>query len=198
MRDMAASDPKEELSRYLRRGRDALVGKLDGLPSYDARRPMTPTATNLLGLVKHVASVQAGYLGVTFGRPFPEPMPWDAEGAEMDDDMWARAEESVEDIVGFFARSSAHADATVEMLALDTVGRVPWWPAERAEVTLHRALVHLIAEVERHAGQADILRELIDGTAGLTGPGASLPERDASQWEAYRSKVEAAAREAGR
>lgn len=195
---MAGTDAKDDLVHHLRRARDALVGKLDGLTSYDARRPMTPTATNLLGLVKHVAYVQAGYLGATFGRPFPEPMPWEAEGSEMDDDMWARPDESVEEIVGFFSRSSAHADATVEALPLDAVGQVPWWPVERRDVTLHRVLVYLIAEVERHAGQADILRELIDGTAGLTGPGTNMPERDASEWEAYRTKVEAAAREAVR
>ncbi|HZU78612.1 MAG TPA: DinB family protein [Acidimicrobiales bacterium] len=195
---MAHSDPKDDLLRYLRRGRDALVGKLDGLGSYDARRPMTPTATNLLGIVKHVAFVQAGYLGATFDRPFPEPPPWEAEGGELDDDMWARADESVDDIVALFHRTSTHADATVEALPLDATGRVPWWPEDRREVTLHFALVHLIAEVDRHAGQADILRELIDGTVGLAGPGGNMPERDAAEWEAFRARVEAAARQAVR
>ena len=46
--------------RWVRR---SLVLKLDGLSEYDMRRPMTPTSTNLLGIVKHVASVEAGYLG---------------------------------------------------------------------------------------------------------------------------------------
>jgi Protein of unknown function (DUF664) len=193
---MVLSAPKEDLLRYLRCGRGALLGKLDGLSPYDARRPMTPTATNLLGLVKHVAGVQAGYFGVTFGRPFAEPLPWEAEGAAMDDDMWARADEPLEDIVGLFRRSSAHADATIEALPLDAIGRVPWWPEEHSEVTLHRVLVHMSTEVDRHAGQADIIRELIDGTAGLTGPGSNMPERNASEWETYRSKVEAAARAA--
>jgi hypothetical protein len=52
-----------------RAAREALVWKLDGLSEYDARRPMVPTGTNLLGLVKHVASVEAGYFGETFDRP---------------------------------------------------------------------------------------------------------------------------------
>lgn len=193
---MAISDPKEDLFRYLRRGRGALLGKLDGLSPYDARRPMTPTATNLLGLVKHVAGVQAGYFGVTFGRPFAEPLPWKAKGAASDDDMWARADEPLEEIVGLFRRSSAHADATIEALPLDAIGRVPWWPEEHSQVTLHQVLVHMSTEVDRHAGQADIIRELIDGTAGLTGPGNNMPKRNASEWEAYRAKVEAAARAA--
>jgi Protein of unknown function (DUF664) len=193
---MAATNPKEDLQRYLGRGRDALLGKLDGLSPYDARRPMTPTATNLLGLVKHVAGVQAGYFGVTFGRPFPEQIPWEVEGAAIDDDMWARADEPVKAVVSFFRRSSTHADTTIESLPLDAIGRVPWWPEEHREVTLHRVMVHMISEVERHAGHADIIRESIDGTAGLTGPGNNMPERDALAWETYRAKVEAAARAA--
>jgi hypothetical protein len=73
---------------------------------------------------------------------------------------------------------------------------MPWWPADRSEVTLHRILVHVSSEVDRHAGHADIIRELIDGIAGITKPGTNMPERDASEWESYRSKVEAAARAA--
>jgi hypothetical protein len=193
---MVISDPKEDLLSYLRRGRGALLGKLDGLSAYDVRRPMTPTATNLLGLVKHVGGVQAGYFGVTFGRPFPEVLPWQAEGAASDDDMWAKPDEPLEDVLGFFRRSSAHADATIEALPLDAIGHVPWWPGEHSEVTLHRILVHMTTEVDRHAGHADIIRELIDGTAGLARPGQNMPERNESEWEAYRSKVEAAARAA--
>jgi Protein of unknown function (DUF664) len=70
--------------------------ELDGLSEYDVRRPMVPTGTNLLGLVKHVASVEAGYFGETFGRPFEEPLPWLDDGAEPNADMWATAEESRE------------------------------------------------------------------------------------------------------
>ena len=195
---MAISDPKADLLRYLQQGREGLLRKLDGLSVYEARRPMTPTATNLLGLVKHVAGVQSGYFGITFDRPFPEKLAWEEPGADIDEDMWARPDESLEDIVGLFGRCGAHADSTIEELALNAVGHVPWWPPDRSEVTLHRILVHVIAEVNRHAGQADIMRELIDGRAGLTAPGNNMPERTAADWEAYRLKVESAAREASR
>jgi hypothetical protein len=130
MEAMAISDPKADLRHYLQREREGFLGKLDALSAYDGRRPMTPTATNVLGLVKHVAGVQAGYLGVTFGRPFPEPLPWEEEGAEVDDDMWARPDESVDDIVGLFRRTSAHADSTIDALPLEAIGHVPWWPAD--------------------------------------------------------------------
>ena len=93
---MAGHDLKADLGRYLQRGRDALVWKLDGLSEYDVRRPLVPTGTNLLGLVKHVASVEAGYLGATFDRPFPESLPWLDDDAEPNADMWATAAESRE------------------------------------------------------------------------------------------------------
>src|SRR5580692_10558753 len=102
MYGMAISDPKTDLVRYLRHVRDGFITKVDGLSVYDARRPMTPTATNLLGLVKHVAGVEAGYFGVTFGRTFPEHLAFEEDEAEIDDDMWVRPDESLEDIVGLF------------------------------------------------------------------------------------------------
>jgi uncharacterized damage-inducible protein DinB len=193
---MTGSDPKADLHRYLREGRDALLWKLDGLSEYDARRPLVPTGTNLLGLVKHVASVAAGYFGDTFGRPFGEPLPWLADDAEANADMWATAEESREDVVGLYQRAWAHADATIDALALDAVGHVPWWSPDRNEVTLHRILAHMVSETSRHAGQADIVRELIDGAVGLRSANDNLPPGDRTWWDDYHARVEDAARRA--
>jgi uncharacterized damage-inducible protein DinB len=193
---MSGSDPKADLCRYLQIAREALLWKLDGLAEYDVRRPMVPTGTNLLGLVKHVASVEAGYFGATFGRPFPEPLPWAEEDAEPNADMWATAEESREQVVGLYHRVWAHSDATIETLALDAIGHVPWWPPERSEVTLHRILVHMIAETDRHAGHADVVRELIDGTVGLRPDNDNLPPVDQAWWESYRERLEQVAQQA--
>jgi Protein of unknown function (DUF664) len=193
---MAVSNPKDDLLRYLQAGREALLWKLEGLSEYDGRRPLVPTGTNLLGLVKHSATVEAGYLGATFGRPFPEPMPWDAEDAEPNADMWATPEESSEGIVDLYRRVWTHSDGTIAALDLEAEGRVPWWPPERATVTLHRVLVHLIAEVHRHAGHADIVRELIDGSAGLRPGNDNLAPGDAAWWEDYRRRVQEAAEQA--
>ena len=123
-----AADPKEDLHGYLRTVREALLWKLDGLSEYDVRRPMTPTGTNLLGLVKHVASVEVGYFGEVFGRPFPEPLPWFEDGAEANADMWATADESREQIVGLYRRAWAHSDVTIERSSSTTSARVPYWP----------------------------------------------------------------------
>jgi uncharacterized damage-inducible protein DinB len=191
---VSAPDPKSVLHRYLKTAREALLWKLDGTSEYDARRPMTPTGTNLLGLVKHVASVEAGYLGDTFGRPFPEPFPWFAESAQPNDDMWATADESRDDIVGLYHRVWAHSDVTIDTSELDAVGQVPHWPPERSEVTLHQILVHMIAETNRHAGHADIVRELVDGTVGLRADADNMPPADRAWWEAYRGGLEDVAR----
>lgn len=193
---MTASDPKADLRFYLQSARDALLWKLEGLPEYDVRRPLTPTGTNLLGLVKHAASVELGYLGDTFGRRSGEPLPWVEDGAEVNADMWATADESREDIVGLYRRAWAHADATIDALALDTTGRVPWWPSDRNEVTLHHAVVRVIADTQRHAGHADIVRELIDGAVGMNETNDSMAPGDAAWWESYRDRLERAAREA--
>ncbi|WP_327728971.1 DinB family protein [Streptomyces sp. NBC_00487] len=194
----AASDAKADLLFYLQSARDALLWKLEGLSEYDARRPLTPTGTNLLGLLKHAAGVELGYLGDTFGRPSGEALPWLDGDAEPNADMWATADESRADIVEFYRRAWAHADATLDALPLDTVGRVPWWPDGKDDVTLHHAVVRVIADTHRHAGHADILRELIDGAVGMNEGNTSIPSSDPAWWEDYLGRLERAAKEADR
>jgi hypothetical protein len=195
---MTSTDAKADLHFYLQSARDALLWKLEGLSEYDVRRPMTPTGTNLLGLVKHTAGVELGYLGDTFGRPSGEPLPWLEDGADPNADMWATADESREYIVELYRRAWAHADATIDALALDQVGRVPWWPDGRDEVTLRHAVVRVISDTHRHAGQADIIRELIDGAVGMSKGNDSMAPGDSTWWQNHRSRLERAAREADR
>jgi uncharacterized damage-inducible protein DinB len=193
---MTDADMKTHLHHYLQAARDALLWKLDGLSEYDMRRPLVPTGTNLLGLVKHVAGTEAGYLGEVFGRPFPEPLPWTTEEAEANDDMWATADESSQQIIDLYRRVWAHSDATLAALPLDAKGEVPWWPPERRQVTLHQIALHMIAEAHRHAGHADLVRELIDGAAGLRATADNLPPADREWWTTYRERLERVAREA--
>lgn len=190
-------DPlKQTLHRYLRTAADTLLWKLDSLGEYDVRRPLTPTATNLLGLLKHVGTGAAAYFGQTFDRPFPEPLIWYAEDDDPTADMYATAEESREQVTGFYRRAWEHANATIEALPLEATGTVAWWPEERRHPTLHTVLVHMIAETNRHAGHADIVRELIDGSAGLRPGVSNMPEMDAAWWQDYHARVEDAARRA--
>lgn len=187
---------KETLQRYLSVQREALLSKLEGVGEFDVRRPHVPTGTNLLGIVKHVAYVQLGYLGDCFGRPSGIPTPRETSPNDPDADMWVPAHESREAIVDLYRRSAGHADITLETLDLDTRGEVPWWPEDRRHPTLHQVAVHLLVDVARHAGHADILREMIDGAVGYVPGNSNMPDRDAADWEAHRSRVEAAARKA--
>ena len=197
---MIQPNPKADLLRYLQEGRDALVWKLDGLSEYDIRRPLTRTGTNLLGLIKHIASVELGYFGDTFGRPFfeeePPPSWWYTEESEPNSDMWATADESREDIVGLYHQAWEHSNSTIAALPLDAIGHVPWWPAERREVTLNHILVRVISDTQRHAGHADIVRELIDGSVGYLQGKDNMPPGDQAWWEGHRDRLERAAREA--
>lgn len=190
---MGSRDEKTTLHGYLRVCRANLLSKLDGLSEYDVRRPLTPTGTSLLGLVKHVATVELEYFCSVFGRPADRDLPWLDEGAEDDADMWATADQTREQIIDLHRYSAAHADATIEALPLDAVGEVSWWPPERRRVSLHQILVHVCVETARHAGHADILREFIDGAAGRWPGDPSMPERTAEQWAAYCARIEDAA-----
>jgi uncharacterized damage-inducible protein DinB len=189
---------KDDLHRYLTHGRDALAWKLEGASEYDVRRPLTPTGTNLLGIVKHVASVTLGYFGETFDRPSGIPLPWFDQEAEVNADMWATEDETRQEILDLYRRAWSHADATIEALDLDSAGQVPWWPEDRGRVTLGQVMVHMLAETDRHAGQADVVRELIDGRVGWREKAGNLPDEDEAWWAGYRDKLQRAAQEAAR
>lgn len=189
-------DTKDALRHYLDEQRTSLVGTLDGLDEYAVRRPMTRTGTNLLGLVKHVAWIQLGYFTTVFGRPEGRVAPFDLPGGRPDDDMWARADESREDVLELHRYSAQQADATLAELPLDAPGLVPWWRPGHQDVTLHRIAVHVIVDTSRHAGHADILRETLDGRAGMKPDDPNVPGRSETEWAEYRDRIEAAARAA--
>jgi hypothetical protein len=184
---------KDYLHNDLRAIREALLWKLDGLSEYDIRRPLTATGTNLLGLVKHVSLWQSKYFGEVFGRPFPEALPRWNEPAADGPDMWATEHETRAEIVDRYRRVCDHADATITALPIDAPGQVPWWP--RPDVKLFNILVHSLAEISRHAGHADILREQLDGATGTRAEYAS--ENDAAFRAARRAEIERAAKACG-
>ncbi|EFL35721.1 conserved hypothetical protein [Streptomyces viridochromogenes DSM 40736] len=183
---------KDNLHARLRRDRKALLWKLDGLSEYDARRPLTATGTNLLGLVKHVATVEARYFGEVFNRPFPEPLPrWqDYDGS----DLWAAEDETRDQIIGFYRRTWEHSDATIDELPLDAPGHVPWWPEPYPNTNLFAILVHVLGESIRHTGHADILREGLDGRTGVRAEHEQQIDEEARA--AYCARIEQAARSA--
>ncbi|WP_055615558.1 DinB family protein [Streptomyces phaeochromogenes] len=183
---------KDNLHGRLRRDREALLWKLDGLSEYDARRPLTATGTNLLGLVKHVATVEARYFGEVFDRPSPEPLPrWQDHNGN---DLWAAEDETRDQIIAFYRRTWEHSDATINELPLDAPGHVPWWPEPYPNTNLFAIMVHVLSESIRHTGHADILREGLDGRTGVRAEHELQIDEEARA--AYCAKIEQAARSA--
>ena len=181
---------KAELLRVLHNSRAVMLAKLDGLSEFDRRRPLTPTGTNLLGLVKHLAGLEYGYLGASFGRPAPQRPSWFRDDPWTEIDMWTTPDESSDYITGSYRQACAHADVTVAELDLDSPGRVSHWAEGSQETTLGVLLVRMVGETAQLAGHADIVRELIDNQAGnVQDPVGG----DAEFWRAWTSRVQEAA-----
>src|SRR3954452_6902727 len=128
---VTATELKSDLVGRLDRLNQAVLHKLEGLSEYDLRRPITPTATNLLGVAFHLASLQAEYFGETFGRPFPREGEFyflTDEGADPQDDVWFRAAATSGWVVGLYDATWEHAKQTCETLDLDSQGRIPTMP----------------------------------------------------------------------
>ena len=154
---------KESLYVSLDRHRDAILWKLEGLNDDDLRRPMTPSGTNLLGLVKHLGAVEYGWFCETFGREM-EPLPFDEDDENAD--MRVEPHESTADILAFYGRARAAADKAINDIDLDDTGTA--WFGD--EVSMRWVLIHMIEETARHCGHVDIVRELIDGVTGYLPP----------------------------
>jgi uncharacterized damage-inducible protein DinB len=150
---------KESLHVSLDRHRDVVLWKLGGLDDEQLRRPMTPSGTNLLGLVKHLGSVEYGWFCDTFGRE-NEEIPFDENNPEAD--MRAEPNETTAEIVEYYGRARAAADRVIDELDPDDVGTA-WWGDT---VSMRWVLIHMVEETARHAGHMDIMRELIDGATG--------------------------------
>ncbi|MGH7869887.1 MAG: DinB family protein [Candidatus Dormibacteraceae bacterium] len=152
-------DEKESLYVSLDRHRDVVLWKLEGLDDQQLRRPITPSGTNLLGLVKHLAAVEYGWFCETFGRT-TEPLPFNENDENAD--LRVTSTETTADIIEFYGRARAAADRVVDELELNDVGTA--WSGET--VSMRWVLIHMIEETARHVGHMDVLRELIDGATG--------------------------------
>jgi hypothetical protein len=145
----------EVLATFLDLYRGIVAGKLTGLGEQDARRRLVPSATTLLGLVKHLAAVEREWFGQVLERRSPEPLPGDGFTLDPDDtvagvlaDYRAACEQS---------RTAAAAHGLDDAVPHDRL-----WT-----VSLRWIYVHMIEETARHAGHADILREQTDGSTGF-------------------------------
>lgn len=183
-------DLKAELSGRLHDSRMMMLAKLEGLSEYDRRRPLTPTGTNLLGLVKHLAGPEYGHLGESFGRPPRERPSWFRADPWSEIDMWATPDESSAYIISVYQQACSHADVTIAQRGLDSAGRVAHWAEGLQETTLGVLLIRMVGETAQHAGHADVVRELIDGQAGRAPDPVG---GDPTFWREWTATIQAAA-----
>ena len=139
------------LLQYLR---ESVVRKIEGVSDQDARRSPVPSGTSLLWIVKHLARAEALWFLERFAGQWVEPELVDHDVGPSD---------TLAAAVARYARRGPRVDAVVAASDLDTICT---GVDEEANPDLRWVLAHLVEETARHAGHADILRELIDGQTG--------------------------------
>ncbi|CAM5354903.1 hypothetical protein GCM10010329_40120 [Streptomyces spiroverticillatus] len=149
-------DEKSTLLASLDQHRDIALWKLEGLDDVQLRRPLTPSGTSLLGLVKHLAAIEYGWFCETFG--YETEKLWFAP----EDDLTVGPDETAAQIVELYGRARKAADRVIHDLDLDHTG-TSW---DGTTVSLRWVLVHMLEDTVRHTGHMDIVRELIDGATG--------------------------------
>lgn len=183
-----AETEKSLLHTQLKGARDTLIWKVEGLDEADRRRPMTPTGTNLVGLIKHMTWIEGWYLCEFFGRDRPR-LEWewelDAQWGHHSH-MYAKPEETTTELISAYTATTAAADETIDELGLDAVGK--HWSGE--PVSLRSMLMAVLVDTVRHLGHSDILRELIDGTTGdRDSPSGFYGRTDEEYRSAYLARV---------
>ncbi|MGA8112264.1 MAG: DinB family protein [Actinocatenispora sp.] len=148
------------LEAFLDSYRAVLTGKLRGLSEDDARRRLVPSRTTLLGLVGHAAAVERNWFQHYLGQRPRDEIVGNATG---DAASWeVGPDETVADVVAEYAAVCVTSRRIAAGLALDDTV-----PHDRlGRVSLRYVYVHMIRELARHSGHADILREQIDGATG--------------------------------
>jgi uncharacterized damage-inducible protein DinB len=157
------ADEREGLLAYLDQQRQAIAVAAHGLTDEQARRQPTAGRLSIGGLVKHVAAVERSWMDTVLqrSRPTAEAEAGYEDGFELRDD---------ETLAGALADLEAAGRETEAIVAgIADLGQAvpvpdePWFPRDVEAWSVRWVLLHLIEEVARHAGHADIVRESIDG-----------------------------------
>src|SRR3989442_11118385 len=156
-----AGDEKAMLSAFLDRYRETILWKLEGLTTEQASARLVPSATTLLGIVKHLAYVERGWFPIYFAGG-PVSYPWREDEPDEDIDFRVSASDTIESISALYQQEIARSRQILACAALDDLSK----EQDRGPRSLRWIMVHMIEETARHAGHADILRELTDGAIG--------------------------------
>lgn len=149
------ADEKATLVAFLDYLRESVAAKLAGLTDAQARQPMVPSGTSLLGLVKHLRAVELGWFVWSFAGK---------DGLTAADAQLASTD-TVESVVSGYLAAAADCNEVIAAGGLEQRAARSR-RADEEPPTLRWVLVHLVEETARHAGHADILREQLDGSVG--------------------------------
>lgn len=148
----SGSDEIEVLRGFLDYLRTSIVAKVEDAPEPQVRTAAVPSGTNLLGLLEHLTFVERSmFLGDNVSD-------WQAT-------FQAAPSDSVADVVARYRTAVERANDILDGCT-DLGAPIPRPRPGRPAPSVRWALTHMIEETGRHAGHADILRELIDGTTG--------------------------------
>jgi uncharacterized damage-inducible protein DinB len=150
------------LSAFLDRYRETMLWKLDGLSTEQASRHLVPSATTLLGVVKHLAYVERWWFQMNFAGD-PVGFPWPKDEPDEDIDFRVTDTDTIESIGALYEQEIARSRQIVAGASLEDLGKDLGKVKPRS---LRWIMVHMIEETARHSGHADILRELTDGAIG--------------------------------
>ena len=132
---------------------------MEGVSDNDLRRPLVPSGTTLLGLVKHLAYVERWWFQDVFMGAQVD-YPWTDE--DPDADFRIEPDESTQDIVDLYAAECRKSRDIIAAASLDDMAK----REDRNQYSLRWIVAHMLEETARHNGHADILREQIDGATG--------------------------------
>ena len=149
------------LSAFLDRYRETILWKLEGLTRAQASASLVPSVTTLLGIVKHLAYVERWWFQMNFAGD-PVSFPWPKDEPDEDIDFRVTEADTIGSISLLYQREIARSREIVAGASLDDLSK----EQDRGPRSLRWIMVHMIEETARHAGHADILRELTDGAIG--------------------------------
>lgn len=151
---------KETQLAFLDNNRAVMVWKLKGLSEEDAKRPMVESGTSMLGLVKHLAWVERWWFQHNFAGEDVD-FPWTDD--DPDADFRIEGDETIADIVALYEDAVADSNKIIDNADLEDIAANKRGGVSR---NLRWIVGHMVEETARHAGHADIVRELIDNKTG--------------------------------
>ena len=157
------ADERTMLMAWLEFQRETMVQKIEGLSEEQARFKPAPTANSLLGLITHLAGVEHWWFSECFAGNEDDFPTW-GDPDDRDYDFKPADEHTIEWALDLYRGYWTRGNDIAAAASLDDLCKTPW---RGKTVSLRWILVHMIEETARHAGHADITRELIDGSIGV-------------------------------